>query len=146
MQIKELKNIDDMLSFHEVISELYPKMTIKEYEAKLIEMIPHNYKQAAVFDDQNRCLGISGFWIGNKLWCGKYMELDNIIIMQENRSSGAGSMLFNYLKEKAVKIGCNIMTLDSYSTNFKAHKFFYNKGFAPKGFHFVNILNENGIR
>ena len=54
MQIKELKNIDEMLSFHEVVSELYPTMSIKEYETKLIEMIPHNYKQAAVFDDYDK--------------------------------------------------------------------------------------------
>ena len=146
MHVKELNSIDEMLSFYHVISELYPKMTIKEYKAKLIEMTPHNYKQAAIFDSQNKCIGISGFWIGNKLWCGKYMGLENIIIIQGNRSSGAGSILFEYLKEKALKIGCNIMTLDSYSTNFKAHKFFYNKEFAPKGFHFVSVLNESGIR
>ncbi len=146
MQVKELSTSDEMILFHHIISELYPKMTVKEYEAKLIKMIPHNYKQVAIFNDKNECLGVSGFWIGNKLWCGKYMELDNIIIKKENRASGVGSFLFKYLKEKAQKLECNIITLDSYSTNFKAHRFFYNKDFSPKGFHFVKILNKKSIR
>ena len=83
-----------MLSFYHVISELYPKMTIKEYKAKLIEMIPHNYKQAAVFDSQINVLELVVSGLGTNYGV-KYMELDNIIIIQGNRSSGAGSILLN---------------------------------------------------
>ena len=146
MQIRELTSIEEMISLHHIILELYPAMSIEEYKEKIEKMIPHNYTQAIVLDDKNNCIGISGVWIGNKLWCGKYMEIDNIIIKKENRSSGAGSILFDYLKEKAKQENCNIMVLDSYSTNFNAHRFFYNKNFSPKGFHFVNILNEGEIR
>ena len=146
MEIKELINIKEMLEFHDVVMELYPSMSKEEYKKKLAYMVPHNYHQVAVFNEKNECLGISGFWIGNKLWCGKYMELDNIIIKKGSRSSGAGSLIFKYLKEKAQEFKCNIMTLDSYTTNFKAHRFFYNKEFAPKGYHFVNVLDKEAIR
>ena len=41
---------------------------------------------------------------------------------------------------------CTMLALDSYTTNFKAHKFFYGQGFAPRGFHFINILDKTKVR
>jgi hypothetical protein len=55
-------------------------------------------------------------------------------------------MIFDYLAEKAKQEECSMVSLDSYTSNFKAHKFFYNEGFAPKGFHFINILDAEKIR
>ena len=108
-------------------------------------MLQHNYGQIAVFDDEI-CIGISGFWIGTKLWCGKYLELDNIVVLEKYRSKGVGKLLFDFLHKKAVEHDCTMLSLDSYTHNFKAHKFFYNQGFSPKGFHFINILKPNKVR
>ena len=32
------------------------------------------------------------------------------------------------------------IVLDAFSTNFSAHKFYYNHGYVPKGFHFVKFI------
>ena len=48
--------------------------------------------------------------------------------------------------EIAKNEGCSMLALDSYTSNFKAHKFFYNQGFAPKGFHFIKILDMSKVR
>jgi GNAT superfamily N-acetyltransferase len=108
-------------------------------------MLPHRYGQIAVFDGEV-CVAISGFWIGNKLWIGKYLELDNIVVRSEYRSQGLGKMLFDFLERKAIENDCKMLSLDSYTSNFKAHKFFYNEGYVPKGFHFVKILDNEAIR
>ncbi|MEY4793015.1 MAG: hypothetical protein RIT34_1824, partial [Bacteroidota bacterium] len=50
------------------------------------------------------------------------------------------------LEQKAIDESCNMLALDSYTSNFKAHKFFYNQGYGPKGFHFVKLLNEKAVR
>ena len=55
-------------------------------------------------------------------------------------------MMVDFIEKKARELGCNMVALDSYTTNFKAHKFFYNQGFTPKGFHFINLLNQDNIR
>lgn len=144
LEIKELETLEEMLSQLPVIQHLYPALTTEKYRSMLADMLPNNYGQAAVFEN-NVCIGISGFWIGTKLWCGKYLELDNVIVHPDHRSAGAGKLLSDYLQKKAEKIGCTILVLDAYTNNFGAHRFYYNQGFGPKGFHFVKVLNENGL-
>src|SRR6478672_3223576 len=79
MQLTELTTIDEMISQFEIIRELYPEITLQKYQSYLEEMIPHNYKQLAVFENQI-CIGLTGFWTGTKLWSGKYIEIDNFIV------------------------------------------------------------------
>ncbi len=146
MIIRELTGLDEMMLTLEVLQELYPSLTREQYLSDLEEMLPNNrYGQVAVFDGDT-CVGVSGFWIGTKLWCGKYLEIDNLVVSAKVRSKGVGKMIFDYLAEKAKQEECSMVSLDSYTSNFKAHKFFYNEGFAPKGFHFINILDAEKIR
>ena len=102
-------------------------------------MISNNYKQVGVYN-KNECIGITGYWIGTKLWCDKYFELDNIVISKKYRSKGIGEELFKYMEAKARNEKCSMIALDTYTDNFKAHKFFYNQGYIPKGFHFIKKL------
>ena len=145
LTIRELTGKQEMMDNITVLNAIYPSLTVEEYDRELNQMLQHNYGQVAVFDDEI-CIGISGFWIGTKLWCGKYLELDNIVVLEKYRSKGVGKLLFDFLHKKAVENDCTMLSLDSYTHNFKAHKFFYNQGFSPKGFHFINILKPNKVR
>ena len=145
MEIRELKTISEMISQLSVMQELYPSLTEIQYHEMLSEMLPNNYGQIAVFENE-KCVGISGYWIGTKLWCGKYLELDNVIVSKEYRSKGVGKILSDFLDKKAHLNNCTILVLDAYTSNFKAHRFYYNQGFSPKGFHFVKIIDKTGIR
>ncbi len=145
LTIRELQGKNEMMGHITVLNAIYPSLTREEYDRELDQMLQHNYGQIAVFDDEI-CIGISGFWIGTKLWCGKYLELDNIVVLEKYRSKGVGKLLFDFLHKKAVENDCTMLSLDSYTHNFKAHKFFYNQGFSPKGFHFINILKNDKVR
>ena len=145
MLVRELVDKEEMLKYLPVLNELYPSLTAEEYSRELDEMIPCRYGQVAAFED-DACVAICGFWIGNKLWIGKYLELDNIVVRASHRSQGVGKLMFDFLERKAVEQQCKMLSLDSYTSNFKAHKFFYNEGYAPKGFHFVKLLDKDAIR
>ena len=145
MLVRELVDKEEMLSYLPVLNELYPSLTAEEYSRELDEMLPCRYGQVAVFEEEE-CIAICGFWIGNKLWIGKYLELDNIVVRASHRSQGVGKLMFDFLERKAVEQQCKMLSLDSYTSNFKAHKFFYNEGYAPKGFHFVKLLNKDAVR
>jgi len=144
MEIRELHTLEEMLPHLNVIQELYPEITAEYYEELLEEMIPHNYHQIGVFKDRE-CIALSGYWIGRKLWCGLYLELDNVVVRKADRSTGAGKLMEQYLQEKSEKLGCNIMVLDAYTSNFKAHRFYYNQGYSPKGFHFIKVLRKENL-
>jgi len=145
MEIRELLTKDEMLAQLHVLNEMYPSLTLEEYSAELDVMLPHRYGQVAVFDG-NHCVGLTGYWLGSKLWCGKYLELDNVVVCAKHRSKGIGKLLFDFMLQKAKDENVTMLSLDSYTSNFKAHKFFYNEGYAPRGFHFINILEKGKVR
>lgn len=144
LEIRELTRLEEMLANIEVIRFLYPTFTVEKYESYLVEMIPHNYKQVAVFENEV-CVAVSGFWSGTKLWSGKYIEIDNFIVHPEHRSKGLGKMMTDYVDALAKETGCTMIVLDAFTGNFTAHRFYYNQGYVPKGFHFLKILDENGL-
>jgi len=141
LTLKELKTLPEMLEQLHLIQQLYPDYTIEIYADLLEEMLPNNYKQVVVYENE-QSVGLSGFWVGTKLWCGKYLELDNVIVHPDHRSKGVGKLLTDYLVQKAIELNCKSVALDAYTHNFPAHKFYYNHGFVPKGFHFVKFLEE----
>ena len=144
LQIKELTTKQEMLDQFEVMQHLYTKFTLEKYDSYLTEMIPHNYKQIAVFE-HGICIGISGLWSGTKLWSGKYLEIDNFIVHPDHRKKGVGKMMTDYIDAKAKETGCTMIVLDAFTGNFAAHRFYYNQGYAPKGFHFLKILDPDGL-
>jgi ribosomal protein S18 acetylase RimI-like enzyme len=139
-QVIELTTIDEMMEQFPLIQQLYPDYTIEKYEDLLAAMLPNNYKQIIVVEN-GITVGLAGFWIGTKLWSGKYLEMDNVVVHEDFRSNGIGSIMTNYLNQKAIDEDCKMIVLDAFSTNFGAHKFYMNHGFVPKGFHFIKFLN-----
>ena len=140
-QLKELTTIEEMVAQLPIIKQLYPDYTIEKYKSLLEQMVPNICKQLIVVQE-NQTVGLAGFWIGTKLWSGKYLELDNVVVHQDFRSQKIGSIMTNYLNQKAIAENCNMIVLDAFTTNFGAHKFYMNHGYVPKGFHFVKFLNE----
>src|SRR3989338_3419327 len=53
---------------------------------------------------------------------------------------------FDYMKNFAELEGCTMLALDSYTDNFRAHKFFYKKGYIPRGFRFIQVLKPERVR
>ncbi|UUF15612.1 MULTISPECIES: GNAT family N-acetyltransferase [Flavobacterium] len=144
LQIREFTTVDEMVAQIDTIRFLYPNITLEKYQSFLSEMVPHNYIQIGVFEN-NICLGITGCWSATKLWTGKYLEIDNFVVNPEYRSKGIGKMLTDYIEQKALDLGCSSIVLDAFSGNFGAHRFYYNQGYGPKGFHFVKVLDENKL-
>jgi ribosomal protein S18 acetylase RimI-like enzyme len=139
-QVIELGTKTEMMEQFPLIQQLYPDYTIEKYGDLLAAMLPNNYKQIIVVEN-GITIGLAGFWIGTKLWSGKYLEMDNVVVHENFRSNGIGSIMTNYLNQKAIDEDCKMIVLDAFSTNFGAHKFYMNHGFVPKGFHFIKFLN-----
>ena len=91
LQVRELTTIEEMLMQIDTIRFLYPNISSEKYQSFLVEMLPHNYIQIGVFEN-DICLGITGCWSATKLWTGKYLEIDNFVVNPEYRSKGIGKI------------------------------------------------------
>jgi ribosomal protein S18 acetylase RimI-like enzyme len=144
VKVKELTTLAEMLDQFSTMQFLYPEMTIMRYEQLLKSMVENNYTQIAVFND-NLCVGLTGLWTGTKLWTGKYLEIDNFIVHPDYRKMGIGTLITDYVAEKAKQLQCTCIVLDAFTGNFPAHRFYYNQGYVPRGFHFIKTIDENGF-
>lgn len=138
-QIRIITGKAEMLPLYPLIRQLSPGVTEDRYAHLLDDMLEHGYRMAAVFEG-DVCLGLSGFWVSTKIYSGRYMELDNVVIDAAHRSRGVGKLLYDFLYEIAVQEGCEILMLDAYLENEKAHAFYEREGFVKRGYHFLNYI------
>ena len=114
-----------------------PEVLQQRFETILADH-PHYHAFGAFIDGKLR--GLASAWIATKVWCGRYLEVDNIVVDPELRSSGVGSALIQHLETLAREKDCNLAVLDSYTSNHASHRLYHRLGFEIWGFHFVKPL------
>lgn len=140
--VKEISSIALMFEQYPLVKQLNKTLSKRNYKLLLADMIDHGYRMAGVFDGDT-CIGLSGFWISAKIYCGKYVEPDNVIIDKEHRSKGIGKMLLDWIEAEAIKAGCKTLMLDAYTKNTEAHRFYEREGFVITGHHFIKKIPED---
>ena len=135
-----LTTADEMVPYFDLVVQMGYTFNREQYRAYLDEMIPHGYSQLVVLDGAV-AVGLSGIWINTKLFSGRYVELDNVIVDAGYRSRGIGKILCEAIETYARERGCRVAVLDAYVENFPAHKFYYRQGYVARGYHFLKKLD-----
>jgi ribosomal protein S18 acetylase RimI-like enzyme len=117
-----------------------PPALISERLHTLLADHPH-YQLIGAFSG-DRLAGVAGAWIATKIWCGRYLEIDNLVVDSEVRSSGIGGKLIEHLESIAKARDCKIVVLDSYAANRPSHRLYHRMGFEIWGFHFVKPIGD----
>jgi len=140
VELVELSEKKELLMTLPLLNFLYPELTINRYSDLLDEVIKSGRYRQLLVKLNGQPVGVSGFWVGTKVWSGKYLEIDHFVVDSAFRSRGIGELMVRYLKEEAIAENCQMLALDAYTDNFPAQKFFMNAGFVPRGFHFIQKL------
>jgi GNAT superfamily N-acetyltransferase len=93
-----------------------------------------------LFQD-NELIGISSGWTTVRIYCGKQIELDNVIIDSTIQSKGYGKYFMEAISKWALKNNYKSIGLNTYVQNSRSHKFYFNKGFKILGFHFEKKIS-----
>jgi len=115
-----------------------PREILAERFTAILREHPH-YRIFGAFT-AGRLAAIAGVWIVTKIWCGRYLEIDNLVVDPALRSAGLGSALMGRLEELARAEDCEIAVLDSYTSNHASHRLYHRLGFEIRGFHFTKFL------
>lgn len=101
---------------------------------------PH-YHLVGAFDGPD-LVGLAGAWVATRIWCGRYLEIDNLVVHPGQRGTGVGSLLIRHLEARALQEKCNLVVLDSYTANHPSHRLYHRLGFEIWGFHFAKPLGD----
>lgn len=140
--LKQINPLEHQAKVVDFVKQLNPKMDLMDIEKTQIEMmkIP-NYRCFGLFLNDT-LIGISSGWTTVRFYCGKQLELDNVIIDSNIQSKGYGKYFINLIKEWSLDNNYKSIGLNTYVENSRSHKFYYNEGFKVLGFHFEQKLIE----
>lgn len=116
--------------------QLNPKLTLEQIQNYFIEMFQFSTYHCFGLYQNEKLIGISSGWITVRLYSGKQLEVDNVIIDTTLQSKGFGKQFFELIENWAKQNGCKTIELNTYAQNSKSHKFYFNLGFSILAFHF----------
>jgi len=136
LEFKLIKPQKNRYRVVELLSQLNPAKNTQEILNRLELMTQEpNYQCFGLFN--NNCLiGISSGWTTIRIYCGKQLELDNVIIDSKIQSKGYGKYFLNQIKQWSICNNYESISLNTYIENTRSHKFYFNQGFKVLGFHF----------
>lgn len=134
---------DDLSAAADLLTQLNPETPAIIITQRLRSLLAeHTHYQLFGAFTSGRLVGVAGAWIATKIWCGRYLEIDNLVVSTEQRSSGIGSLLIRHLEELAHQRDCKIVIMDSYTNNHPSHRLYHRLGFEIWGFHFIKPLGD----
>lgn len=114
---------------------------------RLEVMMQNNYECIGVYDTsvslstgKENLIGICGLWTLTKLYNGKHLEPDNVIIHQDYRNKGIGELMMKWIDKYAKEQNCEMIELNCYVENLKGAEFWKKTGFYIRGHHFQKVI------
>jgi len=130
-KLKSILNLVYLLNEERVSMELL--------QNRLKSMIPMGYKCIGVYNEEE-LIGICGVWELNKLYTGKHLEADNVIISPEYQGKGIGKLMMEFLHDYALRMGCETAEVNCYIKNEKGKRFWENQGYEALGYHMIKKI------
>lgn len=126
------------------------------------ELRPHLTGEAAFLDQMARqfdqhyrllgawlgaeLVGLAGFRTLENLLYGRFVYIDDLVVASAQRRDGVGAQLLDAVRRQATEDGCAHLVLDTGLHMPLAQRFYFREGLLARGMHFVQPLQEEGLR
>ncbi len=110
-----------------VLSELRPHLQEDAFVDTMMRLAKTTQFQLAYLDDGG-VRAVAGLRIAEWLHSGRYLEIEDLITANGERSKGYGGILFDWIKQYAIDQNCNQLRLVSGIQREAAHRFYLRKG------------------
>lgn len=87
-------------------------------------------------------VGITGGWTTMRIYSGKQLEIDNVTIHEKHQSKGYGKILLEHIENWAIANAYLSIELNTYVSNYRSHKFYFNKDYKILGYHFQKTIGK----
>ena len=117
------------------MSILRPHLELPTFVAAVERMAASNAYQL-IYVDSAGIKSVAGIRISEWLHTGKYLEIEELVTLPDQRSHGYGGKLFDWLCEYARQHGCRQVRLVSGVKRSDAHRFYERKGMVYEAKYF----------
>ena len=91
---------DDLTDAADLLTQLNPETPAAIIGERLRTLLAdHSHYQLFGAFSGGQLAGVAGAWIATKIWCGRYLEIDNLVVASGQRSAGIGSLLIRHLED-----------------------------------------------
>ena len=139
MDVRPL-TLNDSEQIIALASTINARVSMADLQSRLEEMFHYPTYCCFGLFLEGKLAGITSCWLTTRLYSGKQLEVDNVIISEGYRSQGLGAEFLAWIEEWAKGEGCLTVELNTYVVNASSHKFYFNQGYSILGYHFQKVL------
>lgn len=137
------KEEQEILDCYPVMAELRPHIKREEFLPRVKTLMEIANFQMVYLSDDAVVKAVAGFRISEWLARGKYLEIEDLVTAEGNRSKGYGGQLFDWLVNHAKEHDCDQMRLVSHVNRFHAHRFYLTKRMIIEAHYFSLSLKAD---
>ena len=142
MQLEVLTK-SDLKQIVRLTKLLNPEVSVSTLESLQLKMFELETYHCFGFKEKGKCIAVSSGWITVRLYSGKQLEVDNVIVNPSHQSKGIGALFLTEIENWALNNECQTVELNTYVTNSRSHKFYFKRGYEILGFHFQKPLTTH---
>lgn len=137
IKLLSIDQIDEIVTLTQQLNSDKDVDLIKKRQLEMFTFDNHTCFGCYLNDE---LVGVLSGWITVRLYSGKQLEIDNVIIDQTKQSMGIGKEVLKWIEQWAKKNNCLSVELNTYVHNSRSHKFYFNQGYEILGYHFVKKI------
>ncbi|QQU05286.1 GNAT family N-acetyltransferase [Myroides odoratus] len=139
----EIKSIESNLEIEkclEVALVLRPHLKKESWLSTIQEMIAtEKYAIKGIYDNE-KVVSFIGYRIMTTLHSGKMIYIDDLCTLEQDRAKGLAGKLLSHVKEIALTLDLDAVTLDTEFTNHTAQKLYFKNDFRFSAVHLHSYL------
>ncbi len=125
----------DIQQCYPVMSQLRPHIAPEDFLPRIKAQMADGYMLSCI-KKGDLVVAVAGFRIGRNLAWGKHLYVDDLVTDSQNRSSGYGRKMIDWIILFAKEKGCEQLHLDSGIQRTETHKFYKREGLELASYHF----------
>ena len=125
--IKFAETDDEIRECYDVMSQLRAHIAADDFVPRIRQQMRSFDFKLPFVKEEGEIKAVAGIRISEWLHRGKYLEIDDLVAKDGERSKGYGGLLFDWIVDFAKAEKCNHVRLLSGVQRFDAHRFYLRK-------------------
>ncbi len=135
--VHEARSDDEVRALFPVMVQLRQHLTgPDELATRVAGMRGAGFRLVWTTDEAGVPVAVAGFRVYETLYAGLKLYVDDLVTTEARRGKGDGTVLIEWLKGEARRLGCVELDLDSGVQRAGAHAFYFARGMHVSSFHF----------